>query len=74
MKKSYNLKKLNWVPNPYAKHVKKSVTIRIDEDVIEYFKLLAESEHIPYQSLINKFLRFCKDSKLTPEVKWEHAA
>ena len=74
MRKNYNLKKLDWKPNPYAKMLKKSVTIRIDEDVIEYFKHLAEDEHIPYQSLINKFLRYCKESKLTPEIKWNKAA
>jgi uncharacterized protein (DUF4415 family) len=74
MKKNYNLKKLKWTPNPYSKHLKKSVTIRMDEDVVEYFKSLAESEHIPYQSLINKFLRFCKESKLSPAIKWEEAA
>lgn len=71
MRKEYDLKKLKFIPNPYVKQLKKSVTIRIDSDVIEFFKNLAENENMPYQSLINKFLRFCKDNNIKPKTAWE---
>jgi len=45
--------------NPYAKKLKKQITIRLDEDTIAYFKALAEQKGIPYQSLINLYLRDC---------------
>ena len=70
MKKNYALKKLEWKLNPYAKLLKKPVTIRFDQDVIDYFKAMAEAEGIPYQTLINLFLRFCKDEELKPKTKW----
>jgi len=48
--------------NPYAKKLKKQVTIRLDEDTIAYFKDLAEKTDLPYQSLINLYLRDCAQS------------
>ena len=45
--------------NPYAAQLKKSVTIRLDEDSIAYFKAMSEETGIPYQSLINLYLRDC---------------
>lgn len=45
--------------NPYAKLLKKPVTIRLDEGTIDYFKQLAEETELPYQSLINLYLRDC---------------
>jgi uncharacterized protein (DUF4415 family) len=71
MRKEYDLTKIKFKPNPYAKKLKKALTIRIDSDVIDFFKTLAEKENIPYQTLINKFLRFCKDSNLKPVTSWE---
>lgn len=71
MRKNYDLKKLKWKPNPYAKLLKKPVTIRLDKDVIEYFRALSESEGIPYQTLMNLFLRYCKDKGLQPETSWK---
>jgi uncharacterized protein (DUF4415 family) len=56
--------------NPYARRLKKQITIRIDEDTIEYFKNLADEKGIPYQSLINLYLRDCADSQRKPRVKW----
>jgi uncharacterized protein (DUF4415 family) len=46
-------------PNPYAKRLKKPVTIRLDAGTIAYFKGLAEETELPYQSLINLYLRDC---------------
>ena len=59
----------NSVKNPYAKKLKKQVTIRLDEDTIIYFKGLAEDKGIPYQSLINLYLRDCAQSH--KDLKWE---
>ena len=56
--------------NPYAKRLKRQVTIRLDEATLEYFKELAEDSGIPYQTLINLFLRDCAQAKRKPSMKW----
>lgn len=61
----------NSVKNPYAKKLKKQVTIRLDEDSIEYFKALADDKGIPYQSLINLYLRDCAQSRRELKVEWQ---
>lgn len=57
-------------PNPYAKALKKQVTIRLDQPTIDYFKNLSEEVGIPYQSLINLYLRDCAMSGKKLEMKW----
>ena len=57
--------------NPYAKALKKQITIRIDEPTIAYFKQLSEESGIPYQSLINLYLRDCASSKRKLEIVWQ---
>ncbi|ARB45018.1 BrnA antitoxin family protein [Alloalcanivorax xenomutans] len=57
--------------NPYAKKLKKQVTIRLDEDTIEYFKDLAEKKGLPYQSLINLYLRDCAQSQKDLKIEWQ---
>ncbi len=74
MRKEYDLKKMKLKPNPYAKRLKKSITIRLDEDVIDYFKELSVETNIPYQTLLNDFLRSCKDSGFKPKTVWKKAA
>lgn len=59
MRKEYDFSKLKSRKNPYAKHLKKQVTIRIGVDIIDYFKAMAEQTGIPYQNLINLYLRDC---------------
>lgn len=59
MKSEYDLSKLKWRRNPYAKLLKKQVTIRIGTDVINYFKSMASEKGLPYQSLINLYLNDC---------------
>jgi uncharacterized protein (DUF4415 family) len=71
MRKEYDFKKLELKPNPYLSKLKKTVTIRLDADVIAYFKELSEKKDIPYQTLINEFLRYCKDNKLAPKTIWK---
>ena len=56
--------------NPYAKRLKKQVTIRIDEDTIAYFKAMAESKGMPFQSLINPYLRECAQSRRDLKLSW----
>ena len=59
MKKEYDLSKMKKRKNPYAKQLKKQVTIRMGVDIIEYFKDMAEETGIPYQNLINLYLQEC---------------
>ena len=56
--------------NPYAAQQKKSGTIRHDQDAVTYFKSLAEESGIPYQSLINMYLRDCAASKKKINLAW----
>ena len=60
--------------NPYAKRLKKRVTIRLDEPTIAYFKDLAEETGIPYQTLINLYLRDCATSGRKLEMDWKPRA
>jgi predicted DNA binding CopG/RHH family protein len=60
-------------PNPYASQVKRSVTIRLDETTIEYFKQLAADEGIPYQTLINLYLRDCASKARRLAMTWKPA-
>lgn len=74
MRKEYDLKKMKLKPNPYASKLKKSVTIRLDTDVIKYFKGLGEKNSTPYQTLVNDFLRSCKDENLAPKTVWKKSS
>jgi uncharacterized protein (DUF4415 family) len=67
MKKKYDFSKLKGRRNPYANTLKKQVTLRLGVDVIEYFKQMAQETGIPYQNLVNLYLRQCAHShkKLT---------
>lgn len=69
MRKNYDFSKAK--KNPYAKLVKKPVTIRLDEDTVAYFKTLAEQSDIPYQTLINLYLRDCAASKKRLRLAWK---
>ena len=68
MKKEYDFSKVK--KNPYAKALKKQVTIRINDETIEYFKNMAEETGISYQNLINLFLQDCVENKKKPKIKW----
>ena len=56
--------------NPYAKRLKRPVTIRLDDSTIEYFKALAADMELPYQSLINLYLRDCAASRRRLALNW----
>ena len=70
MKKEYDFSKMKGRKNPYAKKLKKQVTLRLGIDVIEYFKNLAVETGIPYQNLINLYLRECANSHKKPTLNW----
>ena len=56
--------------NPYASKPMKSVTIRLGEDVLDYFKQMADETSIPYQSLINLYLRDCVAQHREIDLSW----
>lgn len=59
--------------NPYAKRLKKTITIRLDESTVAYFKRLAEESALPYQSLINLYLRDCAAMRRRLTMAWKAA-
>jgi predicted DNA binding CopG/RHH family protein len=67
MRKQYDFSKS--VKNPYAKFFKKQVTLRLNVDVIDYFKKLADETGIPYQNLINLYLQDCARSQKKLKLK-----
>jgi uncharacterized protein (DUF4415 family) len=70
MKKEYDLSKMKSRKNPYASKLKKPITMRLSEDVIEYFKDMAEESGVPYQSLINLYLRDCVAQHRKVDISW----
>ncbi|MBW7992886.1 MAG: antitoxin [Planctomycetes bacterium] len=68
MRKQYDFSRS--VKNPYAKKLRKQVTLRLGIDVIKYFKGLAEETWIPYQNLINLYLRDCAQSHKKLRLNW----
>ena len=71
MKAEYDPSKLKTRKNPYASKLKKPVTMRLSEDVVEYFKGMAEEAGVPYQSLINLYLRDCATSHRKLNLQWK---
>lgn len=74
MKEEYDLSKMKSRKNPYASKLKKPVTMRLSEDVIDYFKEMAEESGVPYQSLINLYLRDCVAQHRKIDISWQHTA
>ena len=68
MKEEYDFS--NSVKNPYAKKVKKQISIKIENDTIDYFKELAKKVGIPYQNLMNSYLTECAMKHIEPKLKW----
>lgn len=69
MRKEYDFSKSR--KNPYASQMKKQITIRLDEDAISYFKAVSEEVGIPYQSLINLYLRDCAAANRKLNLSWK---
>ncbi len=68
MRAEYDFSKMKGHKNPYAQKLKKQVTIRLGNDIIDYFKSMASVVGVPYQQLINLYLRDCVESHRT--LKW----
>jgi predicted DNA binding CopG/RHH family protein len=68
MRKHYDFSKAR--KNPYAKRLKKQVTIRLDEPTLTYFKDLGERVGMPYQTLINMYLRDCAEARKELRLTW----
>ena len=68
MRAEYGFAKMKGRRNPYARLLKKPVTIRLGADVVEYFKTMAQDMEVPYQNLINLYLRDCVQSHR--HVQW----
>ncbi|MBR3250389.1 MAG: BrnA antitoxin family protein [Erysipelotrichaceae bacterium] len=69
MREEYDFSK--GIKNPYAKKLKKQVTINIDTDVIDYFKKQSSASGIPYQTLMNLYLVECMKENKKLSIKWE---
>jgi uncharacterized protein (DUF4415 family) len=69
MHKEYDFSKAR--KNPYASQLKKQITIRLDEEAINHFKSISEDVGIPYQSLINLYLRDCAASHRKLNLNWK---
>ena len=70
MKAEYDLSKMKSRKNPYAAKLKKPVSIRLSEDVVDYFKVMATEAGVPYQSLINLYLRDCVMNHRKVQITW----
>ena len=68
MRKEYDFSKAR--KNPYASQLKKQITIRLDEESIGYFKAISQDAGIPYQSLINLYLRDCAANRRKLNLNW----
>ncbi len=71
MKKEYNLKKMREIPNPYKGKIKKSVGINLSPEVIDYFKAMSDKTDIPYQKLIDMYLKDCVEKKKKLNLRWK---
>ena len=71
MRDEYNIRELNPRKNPYASRLKKQITINIDGSTVDYFKSLAAADGIPYQTLINLYLRDCADNRRKIQMSWQ---
>ncbi len=69
MRKNYDFSR--GTKNPHAKHLKKQVTIRLEQATIDYFKALADDVGIPYQTLINLYLRDCVAANRRISLDWK---
>jgi predicted DNA binding CopG/RHH family protein len=70
MRKHYDFDKMKGQKNPYIKRLKQPITIRLDKTTVAYFKALAAELGIPYQSLINFYLRDCALNRKKLKITW----
>ena len=70
MRDEYNIEALNPRPNPYAKKLKRQITINLDGSTIDFFKEKAVDSGIPYQTLINLYLSDCASKNKSLDISW----
>lgn len=70
MRKHYDFDKMKGEKNPYVKQMKQPITIRLDSSTVAYFKNLSEELGMPYQNLINLYLRDCALNRRKLKLKW----
>jgi len=70
MRKHYDFEKMKGEKNPYVRHLKQPITIRLDKATVAYFKALAAELGMPYQNLINLYLRDCALHQKRLRIKW----
>ena len=70
MEEEYDLSQFKSRKNPYARRLKKQVTLRLAPDIVEYFKEMAQETGLPYQSLINLYLQDCVSSHRKLKMNW----
>jgi len=73
MRTHYDFSKMKGTKNPYIKRLKQPITIRLDKDTVAYFKSLAADLDMPYQSIINLYLRDCAMSRRKLKLRWMSA-
>lgn len=73
MREHYDFANMKGKKNPYLKYLKQPVTIRLDRDSVDYFKSLADETNIPYQTLINLYLRDCAMNHRKLTLQWSEA-
>ena len=71
MREHYDFSKMKGKKNPYIKYLKQPVTMRLDKDSVDYFKSLSEESGIPYQTLINLYLRDCAANERKLDLNWK---
>lgn len=70
MRKHYDFDKMKGEKNPYVKQLKQPITIRLDTSTVAYFKNLSGELGMPYQNLINLYLRDCALNQRKLKLKW----
>jgi len=70
MRDHYDFGKMKGKKNPYIKYLKQPITIRLDKDVVAYFKSMSTKTGIPYQNLINLYLRDCAERGRELKMRW----
>ena len=70
MRDHNDFSKMKGRKNPYTKYLKQPITIRLDRDTVAYFKSMAEESGVPYQSLINLYLRDCAVRERKLKMRW----
>jgi uncharacterized protein (DUF4415 family) len=71
MRSHYDFSKMKGRKSPYIKHLKQPVTMRLDRDTVAYFKQLSDENGIPYQTLINLYLRDCAINQRKLHMAWQ---